>query len=255
MKTRKLVFVGPSLTPDDKTNFNQAQYAPPCEEGDVIRAMDAGFKAVGIIDGFFGDRRAVSHKEILLALSKGVAVYGAASMGALRAAELDSWGMQGVGSIYEKYRCGKFMDDGDVAVTHGPAELEFPVTSLAVVDVEATLASLVARRQITDYEMKRLMDVARGIFYVERSWAALAEAGFKDTETQTQMTQLFTSGAVQAKRLDALALMQKFEHNALPDLFHRPAPPPKTFSFAKDLKRARGGIPDINQAAFKAKAS
>jgi len=145
LKTRKLVFVGPSLTPDDKTNFNQAQYAPPCEEGDVIRAMDAGFKAVGIIDGFFGDRRAVSHKEILLALSKGVAVYGAASMGALRAAELDSWGMQGVGSIYEKYRCGKFMDDGDVAVTHGPAELEFPVTSLAVVDVEATLASLVAR--------------------------------------------------------------------------------------------------------------
>ena len=41
-----------------------------------------------IIDGVFQSEPAVRHKEILWALSLGVPVVGAASMGALRAAEL-----------------------------------------------------------------------------------------------------------------------------------------------------------------------
>ena len=47
------------------------------------------------------------HKEILFALSEGIDVYGAASMGALRAAELDAFGMRGIGDVYSAYAEGR----------------------------------------------------------------------------------------------------------------------------------------------------
>jgi hypothetical protein len=47
------------------------------------------------------DRAAVGHREIISALKAGVCVVGGSSMGALRASELDSYGMIGVGRIYE----------------------------------------------------------------------------------------------------------------------------------------------------------
>jgi hypothetical protein len=56
-----------------------------------------------IIDGLFYHTAPVRHKEILILLAQGVTVIGAASMGALRAAELHPYGMTGVGSIFDAY--------------------------------------------------------------------------------------------------------------------------------------------------------
>jgi len=61
---------------------------PPAEQGDVYRAAARKPDAIGIVDGRFQDVPAVWHKEVLWAMSRGIPVYGAASMGALRAAEL-----------------------------------------------------------------------------------------------------------------------------------------------------------------------
>ena len=85
--------------------------------------------AIAIIDGYFDSVPAVSHKEILVALSMGVPVYGAASMGALRVAELHHFGMIGVGRIFERYREGSLEDDDEVAVVHGSADAGFLVQS------------------------------------------------------------------------------------------------------------------------------
>jgi len=62
----------------------------------------------------------VAHKEILDVLKKGVTVVGGSSMGALRAAELDAFGMVGAGRIYECYRSGRIEADDEVAVTYNP---------------------------------------------------------------------------------------------------------------------------------------
>ena len=56
---------------------------------------------IGIIDGYFEIVPTVWHKEILWAMAQGIHVFGAASIGALRAAELDAFGMRGIGRIYE----------------------------------------------------------------------------------------------------------------------------------------------------------
>ena len=92
-----VVFVGPSLDLASARATLDASYEPPARQGDVLRAVTCGAEAIGIIDGYFDWTLSVWHKEILWALTQGAHVYGAASMGALRAAELETFGMHGVG--------------------------------------------------------------------------------------------------------------------------------------------------------------
>ena len=49
---------------------------------------------------------------------------GGASMGALRASELDDFGMIGVGRVYQDYRMGIIESDDDVAVVINPETFE-----------------------------------------------------------------------------------------------------------------------------------
>ena len=63
-------------------------------------------RAIGIVDGFFARVPAVWHKEIMWVMERGVHVFGGAGLGALRAAELDSFGMRGVGQVYQAFRDG-----------------------------------------------------------------------------------------------------------------------------------------------------
>ena len=61
-------------------------------------------------------------------------------MGALRAAELHSFGMRGVGRIFEAFRDGALEDDDEVAVLHGPAEIGYLAASEPMVNIRETLA-------------------------------------------------------------------------------------------------------------------
>ncbi|MCK5364697.1 MAG: hypothetical protein KAR22_17095, partial [Gammaproteobacteria bacterium] len=119
------VFVGPTLSVEDASAVLDAVYLPPVQQGDIYRvATLLNPSAIGIIDGYFQQVPSVWHKEILWAMARGVHVFGSASMGALRAAELEPFGMQGVGRIFEAYRSGVFApyfgeafeDDDEVAV-------------------------------------------------------------------------------------------------------------------------------------------
>src|SRR4051812_32650349 len=119
------VFLGPSLPASEASQVLEATYLPPVQQGDILRLLERKPKFIGIIDGYFETVPAVWHKEILFAMSSGVHVFGAASMGALRAAELHPFGMVGVGTIFEWYRDGMVSGDDEVAIRHGPAELGY----------------------------------------------------------------------------------------------------------------------------------
>src|SRR5262249_44516336 len=113
-----VVFTGPTLSAAEASAELEALYLPPVAQGDVYRAALQGPRAIGIIDGTFERDPAVWHKEILWAMERGIRVFGSASMGALRAAELASFGMEGVGAIFAAYRDGVLEDDDEVAVAH-----------------------------------------------------------------------------------------------------------------------------------------
>ena len=114
-----VVFAGPTLPAADihaALDGIPHGVRPPVAQGDVTRAVLDGAAVIGIIDGFFDRVPAVWHKEILWAMSSGVHVYGAASMGALRAAELHQFGMVGVGAVFAGFRDGVLTGDDEVAV-------------------------------------------------------------------------------------------------------------------------------------------
>lgn len=140
-----IIFLGPSLPRAEAMQILPAEYRAPAGQGDILRACTDRPCAIGLVDGVFKDTPTVRHREILWALSKGIPVFGAASMGALRAAELCSAGMTGIGLIFRWYRRYALLPDDAVAVTHGPTELGSPGLSDALVDIRRALNA--ARRQ------------------------------------------------------------------------------------------------------------
>ncbi len=137
----KILFAGPSLygATLDLTNID---LRPPAAQGDLLQAVVDGATAIGLVDGNFEAIASVWHKEILFAISEGVTVLGSSSMGALRAAECAPFGMVPLGKIATEFASGERDDDADVALCHGPIELGSPPTTLAMVDVEATVTAM-----------------------------------------------------------------------------------------------------------------
>jgi hypothetical protein len=206
-----IVFTGPTLPPLEAEALFEARYLPPVSEGDVYRAVQDGARAIGIIDGYFENVPSVWHKEILYAMSRGIAVFGSASMGALRAAELAQFGMVGVGAIFESYHDGTLEDDDEVAVIHGPAELGYPMLSEAMVNIRRALSDAEAEGVIAAATSRDLEQIAKRLPYRERSYHAIyrhaAEAGLPAGEMARFQTWL-PAGRVDQKREDACAMLR-----------------------------------------------
>jgi hypothetical protein len=120
---------------------------------------------------------AVWHKEILVAIDRGIAVWGGASMGALRAAELGPWGMIGVGEIHRAFAVGELEADDEVAVAHLSAEHDHRPISDALVNLRDGLARAVLNGILSARLSARLVLLARARPYRERSWRQLIDDG------------------------------------------------------------------------------
>lgn len=205
------VFVGPTLPRSDVVARLDAICLPPVAQGDVLRAVRRyGPRAVGLIDGVFGGAPAVWHKEILWAVREGVAVFGGASMGALRAAELHGFGMRGVGRIFEAYRDGRLEDDDEVAVIHGPAELGFMPLSEPMVTIRETLSRAVAAGVLDPAAGAALVRRAKALHFPDRSWAVILAGAGDDgiaVADRTRFADWLATGRVDPKREDALAML------------------------------------------------
>jgi hypothetical protein len=172
-----LVYIGPTLPAAEVARrLPGAHVLGPAAVGDILRASRRrSVRRIALVDGYFERMAAVWHKEILLALERGIEVWGAASMGALRAAELAPWGMRGVGWIYRAYARGALVADDEVAVAHLPAEVGFRATSDALVNLRFGLARAERAGVIDARTHADLLALARSRFYRERSWAELAK--------------------------------------------------------------------------------
>ena len=190
---------------------------PPVTQGDVYRAAQRQPAAIGIIDGYFERIPAVWHKEILHAMQEGVEVYGAASMGALRAAELHQFGMIGIGTIFERYSNAELVADDEVAIAHASAEDEYRASSEALVNIRATLDQASACAVIDPDVAAMALDSAREMFYPERSWPAvldaLVEAGA--AEPAEALREWLPGGRVDQKRIDAEQMLVRLRDDVV----------------------------------------
>lgn len=166
-----IIYLGPSLPHNEAEEILDADYRLPVRRGDLIHAIKAGPKVIGIIDGFFFQNCAVGHREILGALKAGIRVVGASSMGALRASELNQFGMEGVGEVYRLYRDGIIESDDEVALVCEP---ETGVAlSEALVNIRITCMKACKDGIITEDEYGIIMKTAADTYYPDRSWPVL----------------------------------------------------------------------------------
>jgi hypothetical protein len=205
-----VLFCGPTITTTEACEVLDAVCYAPAAQGDVYRAAVRHPFAIGIIDGYFDRVPAVWHKEILWAMSEGIHVFGSASMGALRAAELAPFGMVGIGKIYEAFRDGILEDDDEVAVVHAPAEFRYRVASDAMVNIRATLAKA-RSQQVLDGEACLMLErIAKKLFYPERSYVRVLELAGQEGMEESAIAAFrrwLPGHAVNQKREDALSML------------------------------------------------
>jgi hypothetical protein len=205
------VFTGPTISAIEAKGELGAVYLPPAAEGDVYRVTLRRPQAIGIIDGYFQSTPTVRHKEILWAMSRGIHVFGSASIGALRAAELAAFGMEGVGTIFEFYRDGVLEDDDEVAIAHGPSEVGFLPASEAMVNIRQTLRKA-ERLEIISTELRTALEkIGKALFYPDRSYPMLLRCASERGLPQADLARLWQwlpQGKIDQKREDALAMLR-----------------------------------------------
>ncbi|MEM1288711.1 MAG: TfuA-like protein [Pseudomonadota bacterium] len=219
MDSSLVIFAGPSLAGSPWLEDPRLTVKSPCKQGDIYLACADAPKALGIIDGYFEAEPAVWHKEILWALSQGIHVLGAASIGALRAAELAAFGMVGVGDIYQSYQRGDLDDDDDVALLHAPGEAAYTPLTVPMVNVRATLTKAASEGVVSPAAAERIISSAKRIFYKNRSWEAIwasfsasrgspgASPGTADGDVDT-LARWVADNELDQKRVDAELLCQ-----------------------------------------------
>ncbi|WP_197686112.1 TfuA-like protein [Actinoplanes derwentensis] len=208
--------MGPTLTAAEARTELDATYLPPAAQGDIYQAVRRGATAIGLIDGYFRQVPSVWHKEILWAISEGVAVYGSASMGALRAAELWTFGMVGIGEIFKAYRDGLLSDDDEVALVHLEAEEDFRPATVAMVDIRTTVALAERSGVIGAKTHAALVDAAKVLWYPDRTYPGMIRAarGRCDDEELAAFEQWWRPHRTSRKRDDAIAMLRRIKFDA-----------------------------------------
>jgi len=175
-----------------KKIFLLADYRSPARKGDFLKIVngqnDAGF--IGFIDGVFLQDYPPTPIEVhTLLQKKHFTVAGAASLGALRAVELEKFGMIGIGKIFQLYKSGKIESDDEVAVTF--SEQDYKLQSEALIDIRYTLYWAVKDGVIKHETKDALVKIARQIYFPARNYDEIIErARANNTVEQKALEQL-----------------------------------------------------------------
>jgi hypothetical protein len=179
--------------------------------GDVYRLLGSGVRLIVLIDGSFHSTASVWQRELLEALDNNILVIGAASMGALRAAELYPFGMVGYGTIFEWYQAGIIDGDDEVALSHADERLNFRPLSEPLVNIRYNLARAVAQGCLSSDQALALIEDAKKSCYADRSYRALLNNPIIKTwprQVQQQLAQFIQDDAVNLKSQDAIGALK-----------------------------------------------
>jgi hypothetical protein len=222
------VFVGPSISVSEGRGIlPNAIFRPPAEQGDLLSAVsEDGAEIVGLIDGTFHQNLSVWHSEVCYLLSRGITIYGASSMGALRAVETERFGMVGIGRVFGWYREGAITGDDEVALVHGDESSNFQNISVPLVNIRASIEKANLKGSLQESTGNRVVEIAKSLYYPERRVHLIMqlcrESGFSDNDVRAAQDAL-TTGYVDVKREDARELLFTVA-SVLNGSFERPKP-------------------------------
>ncbi|MBT2452270.1 hypothetical protein J7F03_35475 [Streptomyces sp. ISL-43] len=208
-ESRVVVYAGPTISAADvRAVLPEAEVRPPAGRGDLLAERWSPGDVVVVIDGYFRERRSVGHKEILQVLTEGADVVGAASMGALRAAELVPCGMRGLGAVYEMYASGEIDGDDEVGVLHGPAEMGYPAQTVALVNLRYGCKEGAETELVPAEAGQRIVAAAAALPFTHRGWKDIERAlDDQDHDALRTLEEMIGSGVWDIKRLDAMSAL------------------------------------------------
>ena len=232
---RITIFAGPSISADECRSYVPgAVVRPPAEQGDLLHAyMEDEAEVLVLIDGTFHQNLSVWHNEVCYLLNTGARIFGASSMGALRAVETERFGMVGVGTIFEWYRDGVVTDDDEVALLHGPPESGFRNFSLPMVNIRASLEAAARNGRLDCATAATAAQKAKSLFYPDRRvpeiLSACRDAGMGPAELGA-VEHALTTAHVDLKSNDARSVLQ---HVGEVVAGRAPLPPVVPFTFTR----------------------
>lgn len=192
--SKPIIFIGPSLSPEKARRILEADYRPPAKKGDLLRlaGLETVVNIVGLVDGLFLQDYPPTPIEVYqLAIKKNMVLVGGASLGALRAVELEKFGMVGIGKIFELYKKGKIHADDEVAVTF--SEDRQILQSEAMIDIRFNLF-LAQRKKIIDEVTKRtIAKVAKSTYFPYRNYGDIIDQSKKLYPELTSQLEAFRS--------------------------------------------------------------
>lgn len=207
------VFVGPTIPAQTvRDRLPGAHVHPPVRHGDLLALPLQPGDAVAIVDGVFLRTGAIRHKELLHVMQEGVDVWGASSMGALRAAELDVFGMRGIGHVYDLYAGAVVTADDEVAVMHAEVDAGYRAMNEALVSVRVAARRARERDVLTAAEEELLVSAARRMFFADRTYPRIIESARAQglpPDAAAGFSEYVANAAVDVKREDAELLLDE----------------------------------------------
>ena len=168
---KPIVYLGPTLNREEASKILDADYRDPAKKGDFLRLSLTSDekKYVGFIDGVFLHDYPPSPIEVYhLATRKNIELIGASSLGALRAVELEKFGMKGIGKIFQLFKNGILNADDEVAVTF--VRDKNILQSEALIDIRFNLFLAYKKGIITKQTKKRSVKIAKRIYFPFRNY-------------------------------------------------------------------------------------
>lgn len=227
-----IVFLGPSLPAREARALLRADYRPPARQGDVFRALRERPRCLVLIDGVFEAEPSVWHHELLAAHAAGAWLFGASSMGALRAAELPGV-VTPVGLIARRFARRQWTDDAHVALLHGGADSGFRPLTVPWVNVWATAQRARREGALPARAAAELCRVAEEVPYQHRSWGAVLRALPWPAQARERFGAWVRTHRVDLKADDARACLQQVAG------FHAPRRAPAPSRLSSFVRRTR----------------
>ena len=189
----------------DSSDDIEVIYKRPIQRGDLNLAIKERPQIIAIIDGVFHQNSAVGHKEILNVINSGIEVFGASSMGALRASELDTLGMTGIGYVYNQYASGEVESDDDVAVMLDSETLQ--ALSEPLINMKYVFENAVSEGILTEEEKDDLLSIAKKTYYPKRNYAQTLSESNLDNDKKDRLIN-FIRKSKDIKKEDAKELLE-----------------------------------------------
>jgi TfuA protein len=173
VKSKPVIFLGPSLSKEKARKILDADYRLPAKKGDLLQLIPKEVDIVGLVDGYFLQDYPPTPIEVYnLVRKKNVKVFGSSSLGALRAVELGKYGMIGIGKIFRLFRDRILESDDEVAVTFTDYT---NYKSEALIDIRYNLFLAQKYKIIDNRTSRSILKVSKQTYFPYRTYGDILD--------------------------------------------------------------------------------